>query len=261
MNQRRAERACGFGGNRSVGGNRRLDGRERVHESPIAAREFPQVPPRGDEPSIHLDPFAGAFQKQPTRRATQTPEPLASLLQAAVRVREHARTHLTEAQPPQLITYLLPATARRGRQDRERPLAVPRAGDLAIDAARGLGEALLSVGCQPVFAAAPVAARSQPAVPSKARYRGAHEAFRESERTRQANQAAEGDHAAARRDRVAEHRDEEGAAAQRPLAAETAQQGPGGGGDGFAHAFRCCVNGAAIFSWIAHGRDTESVVR
>src|SRR5437868_3979178 len=108
MNQQRADHECGLGGNRGAGGNRRLDRRERVDESPIAAREFPEVPPGGDEPSIYLDPLAGALQKQPVGGSTQAAEPLARLLQAAVRMREHARAHLTEAQPPQLVTDVLP---------------------------------------------------------------------------------------------------------------------------------------------------------
>jgi hypothetical protein len=61
--------------------------------------------------------------------------------------------------------------------------------------------------------------------------RRAHVTIRNSERTRELDEAAECNHAAARRDRVTENRHQQRAAAQRFLAAETRDQSVGAAGE------------------------------
>src|SRR4029077_6892670 len=102
---------------------------------------------------------------------------------------------------------------------------------LAVDAPGRLRKAFRSAVRETVFAAAAGAPGREPAVRAQPCGRGAHQALGEAEGRRQADQTAEGDRAAARRDGVAEHGDEKRAPAQRPLRAKIAQQGSNGGGE------------------------------
>src|ERR1700751_2221971 len=114
-----------------------------------------------------------------------------------------------EAEPLQLLPRVRAAGAPPGSHQQQRPPAAPRLRTLAVDAPGGLREALGAAARQAVLAAAPGAARREPPLPPEPRDRGAHQALRETEGRGQADEAAEGGRRTARRDGVAEDRDEE----------------------------------------------------
>ncbi len=121
-------------------------------------------------------------------------------------MRKGVRRQRAEAEPAKLLAHgVLVRTFDAGKQ-RERPLAVPVLARLAVDAMRGLLEARRAERGQSVVTASPQLLHIEPAVFRQAEHRGAHEPLTGTKIGEALNQAADPHAAAARRDRIAEHR-------------------------------------------------------
>ena len=229
VDQQRADEERGVGGQGCDRARGRVQRREARGEAAVAAGEVLQIPAARREPAVVAEIGADALQQQCILGAAYSAQPAACLSGGAAGMGEEGRVELPEAEPLQILAQLRAARPTRWH-DHERPLPVPQRGTLAVDAPGRLRKALRAGAREAVLAAAAGALPRQPALARQPCHRGAHQALGEAEGRGEADQAAQGDRTAARGDGVAEHRDEERAAAQRALRAKIAQQGPNGGG-------------------------------
>src|ERR1700730_3131224 len=137
--------------------------------------------------------------------------------------------------PDQFFFDFLPFRGAHGGQNHQRPATRPFRVRCAVDAPRRLGEPLAPVMRQTVFAEFAGAVSLEPTVLCEPCRRGSYQALIEPKRSRQGNEASQGDGTTARHDRIDENGHDERAASQGPLPAKASNEISSGGGGGDGH--------------------------
>jgi hypothetical protein len=245
VDEERTQQKCGF--RRKGTPQRAGNGFVAPDEGAVGAREAAEVPGRGDDRRVVVRGFPRRLALEREELRAQAREILRverreRLVERRARVQMHARIEPAEALPGEAALQVLAlAHAPAPRECHHHPpAAVPGRTRGRVDMARrGLELPVPEVG-ETVIAPAAEGLGPEPVLLYQPVHRGAHQALRDAERSEQPDQRAEPYTTAVRRDRIAEHGDDQGNGADRSAAPERRQQPSGGIGGAHADMIQNC---------------------